>query len=367
MKITRLSLFRLVLPLEHSYSLSGGRLPLAELDTTFVKMDTDAGVTGWGEGCPWGSTYLPAFPGGIRAGVEELAPAVLGLDPRRVEVVARAMDTALPGHLYVKSAVDVACWDILGKATDMPVCELLGGRVEEDVVVQSSIPTGTPTEMTHRIDEARRGGCRVHSAKIGSGVAEDIERITAIAAHVSPDESVTFDANRAWLPDEAIRVMNATRDVDAYFEQPCETYEECLAVRRATVQPIILDEVVPTFNDVVRAHADAACEAISLKLNRVGGLTKARRIWDFCVQVGLRMNIEETGGSALADTAAVHLAQATPASHRRATWLCHEMLNVDPVVGGARNVGGFTRAPEASGLGAEPDPDALGEPLAVYE
>lgn len=137
-------------------------------------------------------------------------------------------------------------------------------------------------------------------------------------------------------------------------------------MRRATRQPILLDESIKSYRDMLTAHRDGVCEGIGLKLNRVGGLTKARRIRDLCVAIGVRMNIEETGGSALADTAAVHLAQATPASHRRGTWLCHEMLSVDPVRGGARNREGRTSIPDGPGLGAEPDMEALGEPVAVF-
>lgn len=366
MKIAEIAVYRLILPLAHPYALSGGRLRVSELDSTFVRITTDGGLVGWGEGCPWGSTYLPAFPAGIRAGIGELAPALLGADPRRPDVLDRLMDTALPGHLYVKAPIDVACWDLAGKAADLPVADLLGGDTEAPVTVQSSIPTGTPEEMIASIERARASGYRIHSPKVGSGVAEDVARITAIGACLQPGESVTFDANRAWLPDDAIRVMNQTEDIDAYFEQPCETYEENLRVRRSTRRPILLDESIVTYADVLRATRDGACDGIGLKLNRVGGLTKARRIRDLSVAAGLRMNIEETGGSALADTAAVHLAQSTPASHRRGTWLCHDMLTVDPIRGGARNQGGVTRIPGSPGLGGEPDLDLLGESVAVY-
>lgn len=367
MKVTRISVYQVLMPLTHPYSLSGGRLHFAEMDSTFVAIATDEGIVGWGEGCPWGSTYLPAFPRGIRAGIEELAPALIGANPLRHDVFNRIMDTALPGHPYVKSALDMACYDVAGKALDVPVADLLGGSTGEPVVVQSSIGTGTPSQMIESIEEARSRGYRVHSAKIGSGVAEDVARIQAIGELMKTEESITFDANRAWLPDSAIRVMTATEDVDAYFEEPCDTYGENLQVRRATRQPIVLDESIKSYGDMLRAHGDAACEGIGLKINRVGGLTKARRIRDLCVEIGVRMNIEETGGSVLADTAAVHLAQATPASHRRATWLCHEMLAVDPAIGGARSREGLTSIPDGPGLGAEPDPAALGEPVAVYE
>ena len=366
MKITTIRVYRAEMPLQHPYRLSGGRLYFDKLDSTLVAIDTDSGMTGWGEGCPWGSTYLPAFASGIRAGIEELAPQLLDSDPRRLDVVNRTMDLALPGHGYVKSAIDVACWDLLDQYAGLPVCDLLGGNTGEDIRLHSSIPTGTPDEMLASIERARDKGYGVHSCKVGADVALDIERIRVIGATLPATQSVTFDANRAWLPDEAIRVMNGVRDVMTYFEQPCETYEENLAVRRATVQPIALDESIQTFADLARAHSDHACEAIGLKINRVGGLSKAKRLRDYCLATGLRMNIEETGGSVIADTGAVHLAQATPASHRRGTWLCHDMLTVDLAEGGARNAGGITRAPDLPGLGVTPDESLLGDPVAVY-
>ena len=97
MKITRITVYQVDLPLEHPYWLSGGRLKFEVLDATLVRIETDEGITGWGEGTPWGHTYVPAHGPGIRAGIETMAPFVLGLDPRRVLEVERAMDLALPG------------------------------------------------------------------------------------------------------------------------------------------------------------------------------------------------------------------------------------------------------------------------------
>ena len=366
MKITAIKVYQVTLPLKKGYALSGGRLRFDKLDSTLVELETDAGPTGWGEGCPWGSTYLPAFAGGIRAGIEELAPAVLGRDPRRTDRVYQAMTLALPGHPYVKSALDMACWDILGKASGLPLSELLGGREEGPVTLHSSIPTGTVEEMADSVREARERGYRHHSCKIGSGVEHDVRRVRALCETFGGTDSIVWDANRAWLPAQAIRVMNASPPDVAGFEQPCETLEECLHVRRLTRQPIYLDESIQSYGDVVRARTEGICEGIGLKLGRVGGLTVARAIRDFCVATGLRMNIEETGGSRFGDTAAVHLAAATPATHRRATWLCHDMLTLDTGAGGATNEGGVTHAPNAPGLGVEPLRDVLGEPLAVY-
>ena len=115
MRISQITVWQMDLPLRQPYFLSGGRLRFDRLDSTFVRIDTDAGLSGWGESCPWGHSYLPAHGPGVRAGLEILAPAVIGADPRCLDHVNRLMDVALPGHNYVKSAVDMACWDIFGR------------------------------------------------------------------------------------------------------------------------------------------------------------------------------------------------------------------------------------------------------------
>ncbi len=367
MKITAITVWALDLPLVRPYSLSGGRLRFERLDSTIVRLDTDEGVTGWGEGCPWGSTYLPAFGRGIRAGVEELAPAVIGLDPRRTDIVYRAMALALPGHPYLKSPIDMACWDIAAQAAGLPLCDLLGGRTAGRVRLHSSIPSGTPSELMAEIDLARADGYTMHSAKVGGDVAADIQRMRFLDAQMSPGEDVTFDVNRAWLPSEAIAALNATRDLTRLVEQPCENLAQHQHVRRLVDQPLAIDESLQSLGDMLQIVETGACEVVGLKVGRVGGLTVARRIRDLCIEVGIAMNIEDTGGTTLQATAAVHLAQSTPEPFRRATWMCVEHLTRDPVAGGARNDGGWTTAPDTPGLGAVPDVSALGDPVARYE
>ena len=132
MKISRISAYRVELPLhEGSYKWSGGK-SVSVFDSTIVAIDTDQGLTGYGEVCPLGPFYLPAYANGARAGIAELGPHLLGEDPRQIAKLNRRMDAALQGHPYVKSAIDIACWDLLGKACGQPVCVLLGGRYGKD-------------------------------------------------------------------------------------------------------------------------------------------------------------------------------------------------------------------------------------------
>ncbi len=367
MKITRISVWQLTLPLSEPYRLSGGRLLFESLDSTFVRIDTDAGLSGWGEGCPWGNTYLPAHGPGVRAGLGIIAPALLGHDPRALDSINRIMDVTLPGHSYVKSAIDIGCWDILGQAAGLPLWQLLGGESAEAVAVNSSISTDTPEVMLALIAKARAKGYKVHSAKVGgSNVAMDVERIEAISASIPADEKVTFDVNRAWMPGVAVQVLNSVQARD-WIEQPCETLDQCSHVASRVAQPIMLDECLQSVQDHLAAWKLGSCEGVKVKPNRVGGLTRARQIRDLGVSVGWQMHIEDVGGSALADTAAIHLASSTPDANRLASWLSHDHLTIDPVPGqGVRNIGGFVMPPSAPGLGVMPDLDVIGEPMAVY-
>ena len=368
MKITKISVFQIDLPLTDPYWLSGGRLKFEVLDATFIKLETDAGITGWGEGCPWGHTYLPAHGPGIRAGIETLAPFLIGEDPRSLDHINRVMDVQLPGHPYVKSPLDMACWDILGQATGLPLWQLMGGATAEPVLVNSSISTGTPDEMLALIQKAAAKGYRVHSAKVGgSDIGLDIRRIEAISTGLADGHQVTFDVNRAWQPGVAVQVLNSVSARD-WVEQPCETLGECAHVAGRVANPIMLDECLHSMEDHLAAWKSGACEGVKIKPNRVGGLTKARRLRDFGVSVGWQMHIEDLGGSALADTAAIHLAASTPEANRLASWLCHDHLSIDPVPGqGARNQNGVATPPSLPGLGVCPDENLLGDPLEVYQ
>src|SRR5215203_3342466 len=128
MRILAIRAYQIDLPLhEGSYKWSGGNT-VSVFDSTVVSVETDAGITGWGEVCPLGPAYLAAYAAGVRAGLAELAPHLIGENPTALSQLNRRMDAALKGHPYVKSAVDMACWDILGKVANLPVCTLLGGR-----------------------------------------------------------------------------------------------------------------------------------------------------------------------------------------------------------------------------------------------
>ena len=368
MKITRISVYQVDLPLEHPYWLSGGRLKFECLDATLIKIETDAGITGWGEGTPWGHTYVPAHGPGIRAGIETMASFVLGLDPRRVLDVERAMDLALPGHLYAKSPIDMACWDIAGKAAGLPIADLMGGGSRTPRPIASSVGAKTVEETREVIQRYRDRGYVAHSVKIGGDVERDVARVRDVESIRLPGEIVLYDVNRGWTRQQALRVMQATEDLKVMFEQPGETLDDIAAIRPLHSAPVSVDESLVTLQDAARIARDGLAEIFGIKLNRVGGLTKAARMRDVALAHGIDMFVMATGGSVLADTEALHLAATIPDINCHAVWACQDMLTVDIADGrGPRNKAGHLHLPEEPGLGVEPNEDQLGHPVAVYQ
>jgi L-alanine-DL-glutamate epimerase-like enolase superfamily enzyme len=361
MKITRILAYRVDLPInEGGYSFSGGR-SIRSYDSTVVRIETDAGIVGYGEVCPLGPAYLPAYAAGVRAGIAELGPHLIGHDPTEVGVIASRMDRHLKGHAYVKSPIDLACWDILGKVCGVPVATLLGGRHGAAVACYRAISQDTPQRMRDSVAAYRADGYRRFQLKVGSDVATDIARIETVAGSLEPGEALVADANCGWLTHEAARIVHAVRDIDVNIEQPCLSYDENLEIRRRTRLPFILDETIDGIGVLLRAHADRAMDAINIKISKFGGLTVARQVRDLCVAMGVAMTIEDSGGGDIVTAAIVHLAHSTPEAYRFNCSDCNSYVGLDIADGAPRRVGGAIAAPTEPGLGVAPRLELLGE------
>ena len=363
MKITGIDAWRVELPLhEGSYKWSGGNF-VEVFDSTVVGVRTDAGITGYGEVCPLGPAYLPAYAAGARTGIAELAPHLLGEDPAQLQAINLRMDRALRGHPYVKSALDMACWDILGKACGQSVAVLLGGRYGDDFPLYRAISQDTPQAMAASVDRYRQEGYTKFQLKVGGHPDTDIARIRAAAAELAPGDVLIADANTGWIQHEAVRVAAAVEYVDVYIEQPCLHYEECRVVRAHTKRPFILDEVIDDVHAVLRGYQDRAMDVINLKISKVGGLTRARQIRDLCVSLGIAMTIEDTWGGDIVTAAIAHFAHSTPPEFLFSTTDFNSYVTVSIADGAPQRVNGRMAAPRAPGLGVRPRPEVLGEPV----
>jgi L-alanine-DL-glutamate epimerase-like enolase superfamily enzyme len=363
MKITGIRAYQVDLPLrEGRYRWSNNNF-VDVFDSTVVAVDTDAGITGWGECCPLGSAYLPAYALGVRSGLAEIAPKVIGLDPRELGVLNRHMDAVLRGHPYIKSAIDVACWDILGKVAGLPVYQLLGGKAQEKIRLYRAISQIEPEAMAKNVAGYRAEGYTKFQLKVGADADSDIARIRACRAILEPGDVLVADANTGWTMHEAARVVNAVRDLDVYIEQPSPTYEECLATRRRSSLPFVLDEVIGGAGDLMRGIAENAMDVINLKISKVGGLTKARLMRDICVTAGIPMTIEDTWGGDIVTASIAHLAQSTPEEFTFSATDFNSYGTKDIAAGAPKRVEGCMTASGAPGLGVEPIMAALGKPV----
>ena len=364
MKITRIDVYRFRYTLAGGpLTLSGGRTVAAE-DSTLVRISTDEGLTGWGEGCPFSATYMLAFPEGARAAIQLMGPALLGADPREIEQVYARMDGVLYGHAYAKSPIDIACWDLLGQATGVPLSDLLGGTFQARFPIYQVVGVNRPEAMRERSEQLLAQGFRRFQVKVGSGHWRlDVQRARACLDVLRDQEVVIVDANAYWRQHEAAQFIAAIEDEPIYLEQPCRTLAECLAIRRRTARPMILDETLTDLDALFAAQAAGAMDCAMLKLSRLGGISRIRLARDVCRQWGLAVTMEDAGGGDVVTAAMAHLAASTPPQALLNGMLINMLVNERIADGTPAPRDGWSEVSRRPGLGITVDEKALGAPL----
>jgi len=367
MKIRRLVLWEVAVTSHRPYHMADGKT-CDEVTSAVLRVDTDEGVSGWGEVCPI-PHYLPAYPQGVRPALEYLAPILIKADPVGPEALMDRADAWLQGHPYAKSALDIALWDITGKAAGLPLHALLGGRRTTDMPLYHSITCIAPAEMARIAREAKADGVAQFQVKLGADGdwQADVERLRLVREAVGAGPLVYGDWNCGATRLDATRVGKAVARTDVMLEQPCPTLEECAAVRAATGLPMKIDENAHDTASLLKAHALGCMDAVALKLSKFGGISPTRRARDLCRHLGSRMCIEDTWGSDVATAALLHLAASTP---ERLLLNCCDLSGyirprLDPAA--PTRAGGRIAPPEGPGLGVTPDPDVLGRPAGVID
>jgi len=206
-------------------------------------------------------------------------------------------------------------------------------------------------------------GYRRIQVKVGTTPAADAERLAAVRDVVGDDVVLYADANGAFTAATARKFLRATRDLEYVLEQPCRTYAECASVRRAADRPMVLDESIVTLDDLLRAHRDGVADGITIKLQRVGGITRAVLLRDVAAELGVEVTVEDAGGASLVTAAITHVGLGTPERLRVHTCDFHMWVSVDHGSGLPPRADGAQRPPDGAGLGIDVDVDALGEPF----
>ncbi len=363
MKITRIDVYQVDYKLiDQKYAWSRGHA-VTSFISTIIKISTDEGLRGFAEVCPLGSAYMEAYARGVPSGVREIGPLLLGQDPLQINVINNLMDSALSGHNYIKSPLDIACWDILGQAAGLPICTLLGGCFVSSFPLYRAISQGSSREMADDVVRFRDEGYRRFQLKVGGDPDKDVKRIKAVLKVIQPGDILVADANTGWLMHKALRVVNALEGEDLYIEQPCSTIEECLAVREHTSLPMVLDEVIKGIDSLMNAYNQRAMDVVNLKISRLGGLTRTKQMRDLCESLGIAMTIEDSWGGDITTAAIAHLVGSTQPEFYYTSTDFNSYNDVRLAEDAPMRKEGKLEVPSGPGLGISIDEKKLGKPV----
>ncbi len=354
MRITKISLWHVPLTSKETYYMAENKT-CDRLESVVIRVDTDANISGWGEVCPI-PHYLPAYARGVLPAITEMAPLIIGSNPLGAQTLSEQLDRWLIGHEYAKSALDIAFWDITAKAAGLPLYQLLGGQHTQMLSLYHSITCIAPDDMAKIAHDAKKEGIKQFQVKLGTDRCNemDIERLIKVRETVGPGYLVYGDWNAGSTQLDAIRVANATKPYDIMLEQPCETLEQCAHVKNATGLPMKIDENAYNITSLLKAYQVGTMDAVAIKTSKFGGLSKARQARDLCIQLGVKMCIEDTWGSDIVTTAALHLAAST--DPKFIMNVCDLSYYVTPHLdkNAPRRERGYISPPQSIGLGIEP-------------
>ena len=344
--------------------MSKGRAA-SKQQSSLVRVRTDEGIEGWGESATAGGNYLPTFTGSTRAAIIELASHLVGKDPTNISEIQNTMNSALLGHANAKSAIDIACWDIFGKSVNRPIAQLLGGVLQESFPLYYAIPLKTPSEMAEFARMGISHGIKRFQLKVGGNPYEDAERVRQVIENTPDGTLVIADANGGWNLQAALIACEKMSGLDVYIEQPCRDIADCATVKRNTVMPLILDELINTPADMYKAKYEAGAGSVNLKLGRLGGITPLVRMRNLAQDLDMTFCLEDMWGGDVISAAIAHVsASADPLTFLHSAfyndWTKEHVAGHEP-----RSINGVGSIPTGPGLGITINMDAIGKPLAV--
>ena len=367
MSIREVRVYEVPLETQSSYTMSNSTVA-TPVSTVVEVVDAD-GTIGYGEVCMASPQFQPAHNNGIRASLSILAPAILGIDPLKLTVINAAMNTAMTGHTEGKAALDIACWDLIGKKLDRSVVDLLGGALSDTILTYHVVGIGTPEQAasdTAALLEA--GHTRIQLKTGGRHISEDIACIQAVAEALKPDTDLAVDTNRGWSAAEAIQVSKACADVRMSLEQPCATEQELHQVKAQCSHPIVVDENSTDIRAVARMISSGLADGFGLKLSRLGGLTTMRSVRDLCMAARVPMSTDDAWGGDIIAAACVALGATLDPQFSRGAWIAHpyHQQHYDEVNGPRIENGLVTLPTGGPGLGLVFEDGCFGTPQAVY-
>lgn len=315
MKITRIETIPIRVPLNPEFAIRSGRGGAHTVSPfLLVKVHTDAGVTGVGE-----ASCTPRWSGedqytGAHLIRTYLEPLLVGEDPTQVEELTAKFRSAFAGNYFTKSAVEMALWDIAGKAVNKPVYQLLGGKVRDSVPTKWSVSGVEPAKAAEIARWAIGKGFKAMKVKVGIEPESDVARVRAVREAIGGQIKLGVDANGGWTSDVAVKTIERLREFDIYFaEQPVSPEDVAVMadLRKKIHVPIIADESIYTLQDAMTLARLGAADVFSIYVGKAGGIGPAKRIADFAEKAGLKCTVGSNLELGVGSAAMIHLAVET--------------------------------------------------------
>lgn len=335
MKITKVRLGRISVPLRVPFKTALRQVNSVE--DIIVEIHTDSGEVGFGEAPPTGVITGDTTGAIIGAFQDHISKTLVGRDVDDFEDITRAVQDCIVKNSSAKAAADMALWDLYGKKYGIPVYKMLGGA-RNKIITDITISVNPPEEMARDAVDAIRRGYDTLKVKVGIDPSLDVARLAAIRQAVGPEVRIRIDANQAWSPKQAVRLLNQMQDKGLdieLVEQPVKAhdYEGLKYVTERSYVPVLADEAVFSVEDALKIVQMQAADLINIKLMKCGGLTNALKIATLAEVCGVECMIGCMLESKLAVSAAAHLA-AAKGIITRADLDGPSLCSIDPFTGG---------------------------------
>ncbi|MFQ5770385.1 MAG: mandelate racemase/muconate lactonizing enzyme family protein [bacterium] len=357
LKITSIDIYKADIDFNEPFRIA--IMEIVSAQSVFIKINTNAGLFGFGEANPtWGITGETQAIN--LAGAVDLARLLLNKDPVNIEERMKEINQFLRHNSTLRSAFDMALYDLLGKAAELPLYAFLGGG-KRSFWTDNTIGIAEPGYMANKARDYKNQGFRAIKVKLGTTQNQDIERITQIRKAIGEDLPIRIDANQGWNYPTAVATLKALEPMGIeYCEQPIAhwDYDNLRRIRQNTSIAIMADESLFDHHDAFKLAAMGCCDYFNIKLAKSGGIHTALKINAIAEGAGIRCMVGCMTETRLGLTAAAHLVSARP-NIQYADLDGYLMLKEDPVIGGAHYNVGEINLPDTAGHGADIDPDFL--------
>jgi L-alanine-DL-glutamate epimerase-like enolase superfamily enzyme len=359
LRIRQVELYKLFIPLKEPFIISLGPIPNAE--NVLVIIHTEEGITGYGECSPFMSINGESMDTCFVVG-QYFAKLFKGKNALDIEQRVQEMDRLIYGNNSIKSAFDMALYDIASKNAGVPLYNFLGGNTSKPIVTDYTVSIGEPQKMAADAVKIMQEGYPAIKVKLGKNGKTDVERIRAIRAAVGNEIPLRIDANQGWGVDEAIATLQSLAQFDIqHCEEPIPrwAFMQLPKVRNESPIPIMSDESCGDEHDTERLIELKACDLMNIKLGKSGGIYKALKMVKLAEAADIHLQVGAFMESRLAMTAFAHFSLCSPIIQHFDFDTCL-MFSEDPITGGIQyKKNGVIEVPEVAGLGASVDQEWL--------